>query len=343
MDLGPLAEFLAQLGAASIQASLLALAVWAVCRLLGRHLSAQWRCALWWLAILRLAWPFSFTSPVSLFNLPRVLFGGFQPDDMQFYFVGELARTAVRSLQSPGVVLVWAGVTALVVVRALAGWCAAKGLVATARPLGPGLEQDVLTECAAALLLREKVELRESDEIESPCVTGVFHPVLLLPVGLAEVLSRQQLQLVILHELAHLQRRDLSLNWLLTAVEAVHWFNPLVWLGMREIRASREEACDARALEAHPEAVRMYGETLLQLVQRRVMPRQMAPLGGDGMNPMVRRLHAVVAFRPGIRNWIVGFGAFFVLVCAGFTDAERPGVGGAPEAAPTLLTDLAAN
>ena len=63
------AEFLSQLLRSTGQASLLALVVWLVIHALGEHLNAEWRCRLWLLAIVRLAWPVSLPSPVSLFIL----------------------------------------------------------------------------------------------------------------------------------------------------------------------------------------------------------------------------------------------------------------------------------
>ena len=63
--------------------------------------------------------------------------------------------------------------------------------------------------------------------VDAPCVLGVFRPRLILPVGILAELDRDELRLVFLHELAYLSCRDLALNWLLAAVETIHWFNPL--------------------------------------------------------------------------------------------------------------------
>ena len=69
MNAPVIAEFLGHLLRASWQASVLALVVWLVIHALGEHLNARWRCRLWMLVIVRLAWPVSLPSPVSLFNL----------------------------------------------------------------------------------------------------------------------------------------------------------------------------------------------------------------------------------------------------------------------------------
>ncbi|HRI16623.1 MAG TPA: hypothetical protein PLX89_26830, partial [Verrucomicrobiota bacterium] len=73
-----IAEFLGHLFRASWQASILALVVWLVIQALGEHLDARWRCRLWMLVIVRLAWPVSFPSPISLYNLAGMP-PGFEP------------------------------------------------------------------------------------------------------------------------------------------------------------------------------------------------------------------------------------------------------------------------
>src|SRR5439155_14936998 len=71
-----------------------------------------------------------------------------------------------------------------------------------------------------------------------------------------------------LHELAHLKRRDLWLNWLIALLQILHWFNPLIWFGFARWRADRELACDALALEAAGEGQNHeYGQTILRLLE----------------------------------------------------------------------------
>jgi len=53
----------------------------------------------------------------------------------------------------------------------------------------------------------------------------------------------------LLHELAHLKRHDIALNWLIAGAQALHWFNPLVWMAARQMLVERERACDDLVLE----------------------------------------------------------------------------------------------
>ncbi|MCW5558667.1 MAG: M56 family metallopeptidase, partial [Verrucomicrobiae bacterium] len=165
----------------------------------------------------------------------------------------------------------------------------------------------------------------------SPCVLGIFRPRLVLPHGLTHDLDSEELRLVFLHELAHLNRRDLVLNWLLAAVEIIHWFNPVAWMVTRQLRADREEDCDARALESQPESGQVYGGVILKLLDRVAEPGpSMAPvlssrvLGGEEseIQPLLHRIHAIRRFRPGSQRRVVGFCSWLAVALIGLTDAE---------------------
>ncbi len=83
---------------------------------------------------------------------------------------------------------------------------------------------------------------------EEPGVVGFLRPVLILPRGLMENLDQQQLGAVLSHELCHVRRRDNFFAAVHMVVEAVFWFNPLVWwIGSRMVE-ERELACDEEVL-----------------------------------------------------------------------------------------------
>jgi bla regulator protein blaR1 len=87
-----------------------------------------------------------------------------------------------------------------------------------------------------------------TDSSIEPGVFGVFRPVLLLPICIAGRLSPAQLQTVVAHELLHVRRHDNLWAALHAIVQAIFWFNPLVWwLGGRLV-AEREQACDEAVL-----------------------------------------------------------------------------------------------
>ncbi|MBK8091478.1 MAG: hypothetical protein IPK32_05670 [Verrucomicrobiaceae bacterium] len=96
-----------------------------------------------------------------------------------------------------------------------------------------------------------------------PMVWGVLHPRLLLPAGFQNW-STERLRGVLLHELEHLRRRDPLALWLAQWVKALHWFNPLAWLTLSQLRADQERACDDAVLRRGIRASD-YAQSLLDL------------------------------------------------------------------------------
>jgi beta-lactamase regulating signal transducer with metallopeptidase domain len=114
--------------------------------------------------------------------------------------------------------------------------------------------------------------VRLIDDSTSPLVCGVFRPVLVLPATLFAALDEAACRQVLLHELAHVQRRDLLLGWIPEIARALYFFNPVAhWLCSR-IRLERELACDQIAMALGGKDVGEYALTLVQVVSHASMP-----------------------------------------------------------------------
>jgi|GEM_PF-3516640 len=158
----------------------------------------------------------------------------------------------------------------------------------------------LLAECRQHLRVRRAVQAFETERVQSPALCGWWRPRLLLPVGLTCRLTRDELRHVLLHELAHLKRGDICVNWLATAAQVLHWFNPAVWYALRRMRADRELAADhlALAVLGEPQA-RSYGQTILKLLESFTQPVAGPAAVGilEGRDAIRERIAAVAAFR----------------------------------------------
>ena len=95
-----------------------------------------------------------------------------------------------------------------------------------------------------AMGIRQKINFLQSALIQVPVVIGFFKPVVLLPVGLLTQLDPRYVEAILLHELAHIRRKDFAVNLLQSFLESVFFFNPgLLWLSS-VIREEREACCD---------------------------------------------------------------------------------------------------
>lgn len=103
-----------------------------------------------------------------------------------------------------------------------------------------------------------------SERIKSPILCGIVEPKLVLPIDFECSLTRQQQQLVIEHEICHLQRRDNIWNLIAFIIVLCFWFNPLIWLAYKYFRRDQELSCDAQVLANKSELKRIeYSKALL--------------------------------------------------------------------------------
>jgi hypothetical protein len=198
---------------------------------------------------------------------------------------------------------------------------------------------EMLVEAAIACRLRRAPRLLLSQAVASPAVTGLFRPTLLLPAGFPSDLSEEEAQLVVRHELIHLKRGDLPVNWLLCLIQALHWCNPIVWLAVHRIRADRESACDAQVLESsRTDAREVYGHALLKM--EGTLASAGWTLGFVGIfereADIRTRILAIAGYRhTNIAGRSLAAVVLAVLTLAGATRAqERAAAAGPPEGAP---------
>ncbi|MFN8571311.1 MAG: M56 family metallopeptidase [Gemmatimonadaceae bacterium] len=133
--------------------------------------------------------------------------------------------------------------------------------------------QDSLFEVADRIGLERAPRLVASRDISMPFACGLTRPVIVLPQD-AHTWHADRRIAVLLHELAHIKRRDLVGHTLGRLACALYWFHPLVWTGARQLRIESERACDDIAIRcgARPSD---YAEHLLDIVT--TVRRQFTP------------------------------------------------------------------
>ncbi|MBO9543744.1 TonB family protein [Caulobacter sp.] len=96
-----------------------------------------------------------------------------------------------------------------------------------------------------------------------PMLLGALRPRIVAPADFEARFQGSARELVLAHERVHLARGDAAVNALVVVVRCLAWFNPLVHHAARALRIDQEIACDAAVVERHPDAARLYAETLL--------------------------------------------------------------------------------
>ncbi|MBS1520388.1 MAG: M48 family metalloprotease [Bacteroidetes bacterium] len=172
-----------------------------------------------------------------------------------FHFDAEsirrFAQTCISyfTVNAPMVVLLWSVLFVFRSVRMMGSLVyiyRAKSKYTYAPPANWQQRVEVLCE---KLQINKAVRLLESGYVKVPMVIGHLKPVILMPVGLIAGLPAEQVEAVLLHELAHIRRHDYFVNFLQTLTETVFFFNPgLLWISSL-LRDERENCCDDIALE----------------------------------------------------------------------------------------------
>jgi beta-lactamase regulating signal transducer with metallopeptidase domain len=136
-----------------------------------------------------------------------------------------------------------------------------------------------LSALAGRLGLRRVPTLLTTDRDCSPFVCGLWRPMLVVPRPLLTALSHEQLEQVLLHELAHVRRGDLLWSWLPELARLFWFFHPVAHRASGHIRLERELACDHLAMTLSKRTAADYAGVLVQVVSHASVPAALKPAG----------------------------------------------------------------
>jgi beta-lactamase regulating signal transducer with metallopeptidase domain/Tol biopolymer transport system component len=325
----------------TLQAALLLCLILVIQLILRGRLPIRWRYYLWLLLLIRMATPWLPESRISIFNwVPRSIQQGgiieplLQPQDargMGFYFHPETADDRETDAETAFVrftrmvPLLWLLGMMLLAVYVGAGNFHLWWLVTRERPLTDQKVLDLLEDCKAEMRIRNILGVVTTDKVKSPALFGFVRPRLLLPAGMVETLSLKELRYVFLHELGHLRRYDIYIGWLMSLLQVLHWFNPLVWFAFYRMQSDRELACDALVLSyARSEESKDYGRTIVNLLERFSRPQRLPSMAGilETKSQLKRRIKMIAKFKKTSRpRWAGAMLLLAVLACVVLTNA----------------------
>lgn len=146
---------------------------------------------------------------------------------------------------------------------------------------------------SAPLELPFPVPVRTSTSLIEPGVCGILRPVLLMPDGMIDYLTPEQLQAILAHERSHVRRRDNLTGVIHMLVQATFWFHPLVWwIGSRLVE-ERERACDEEVLRRGIEP-EVYAEGILNICKLYVQAPLACVSGVTGAD-LRKRIETILA------------------------------------------------
>lgn len=311
---------------------------------LDRRYSAQWRYGVWLaMAVLLLLAPMQWDAVLS--HLPGERPVVLEAPEMEISvspqtgltvqpsFAGSADLAGYHSHVFPlaeALMILWLSGAALFLLYHLAGtWRLVRRARRWSLPAGEettGVYEAVCREMG----LKRPPSLRLSATVDSPMALGLLRPLLLLP---EEAFHPQELSFILRHELTHCQRHDLWYKLILLAANALHWFNPLIWLLRREAERDLELTCDdAVVAGTNLETRRAYSETLLASVRRQRERSVLSTHFYGGKNVLKERFRNILGMRGQRRGTAVLILALLVTVAAaGSVDVRASVLESAPE------------
>ena len=157
---------------------------------------------------------------------------------------------------------------------------------------------------------------------EYPFIFGLIRPT----ICISNIQTRQDIEMMLLHELMHFKYKDNILTYLHIVVCAIHWFNPLVWMTIKLMKHDMELACDERVLEIGANR-KQYANTLLNITLTPQRETYWVQGMGENMNQIKSRLLQIATFKkPKLSVTIIGSILLIIggIVC--LTNAQQPKV-----------------
>jgi len=322
------------------------------------RMGANWQYLIWFLLIFKLLIPHAPESSLSVFNI----FNNVSIQTFSGKYFGPLNhnqtdRNAEKnsplteivditddyslsvdrtSLHSKDVIVFWVWLIGVLSLTAyiMTSTIKLKGIIKNSRPVNDRYIIRLLEECKQLMNNKGNSVLIESLVIRSPMVVGATQSHIILPTSIIDKLSKAELRFILLHELAHLKRRDLYINWITSFLQIIHWFNPLIWYAFHQMRQDRELACDAYVLSIlKPDEYKSYGATIISFLERYSYSAYDHTIAGlaSGRAHIKKRVAMIASYKKGtVARGIWGILLFLLFGCFMLTNPK-----GTSEAAQT--------
>ncbi len=149
---------------------------------------------------------------------------------------------------APLIVAAWFLGIAILGLRLFGSWLYIRQLVRTGFPVQDSIWLDRLKQLSDRMQIGRTVHLLQTALVEVPMLIGWLRPVILVPTALFAGLPPDQLEAILIHELAHIRRHDYLVNLLQVLIETLLFYHPVVWWIGHKLRHERENCCDDLAL-----------------------------------------------------------------------------------------------
>nr|WP_253198171.1 M56 family metallopeptidase [Clostridium sp. CF011] len=163
---------------------------------------------------------------------------------------------------------IWILGTSLSIAILVTGYKKLKDIVGTSIKNINSTHREILNKCKKAMNIRTEVELSYSQKINSPSLCGLIKPKILIPVSVAANIGDEEFKYIIMHELTHLKNKDIFINYAITLLSIIYWFNPLLLYAFHKMREDCEISCDGQVISYLGASENLqYGNTIIKVLE----------------------------------------------------------------------------
>jgi len=329
----------------SLKCSVIILCIILLKYIVKDRFGVKWNYYIWFILIIGLMMPYAPNSPLSLFTLVKGI--GLKFATKSSYIISNESTVGLVNLiqndgfpmeeilQSNGgysldiLTVIWLigtaivlGVTVIVNIQFRKKW---KKEAINA----DSYEYRVLSECKSKMRINKDIPIYYTKSVSGPVLYGLICPCLLLPYELKNRFSMEELTCIMIHELAHMKRKDIAVFWLMAILKAVYWFNPIIWYGLYRMRQDCEVACDALALSnMNGDENIKYGHTIINMLKRASSLKAQEVVStasmADNKKQIIRRLEMISKFKK--NSYKLSITSLCILLILGYalvTNAEE--------------------
>ena len=175
-------------------------------------------------------------------------------------------------------------------------WTVMRRLTSRCRPAEDHVLDSILADLTERMGLRRRVRLLAAPGEAAPMAFGLVRPTMVLPHALLHRLSKQELTMILAHELAHFRRKDIWILMLENSLLLAWWFNPVLWLVLKTMRRTREDCCDDLVLAMKIGDNDRYAGSLMSVAKGIARPNLAYPAlaFAERLHPLGRRLQRIM-------------------------------------------------
>ncbi len=127
---------------------------------------------------------------------------------------------------------------------------------------------NVFSNCIDIVKVNRTVRLIYTNRLISTSLYGVTKPAIIIPLKIAKNIGTDEFRYIILHELSHLKRKDVFLNWITALLRCIYWFNPIILYGLYKMNQDCEIACDQHVISYLKDSENLrYGNTIIKMLK----------------------------------------------------------------------------